>query len=109
MSSVTFIKILTYLFYGHEICSFSLGRGGEVLGQQLAEQLEEAYSSNSCFDCMSLSVIPGEQCWVLYVDALVSSNYIIYMYVMCILWLDVLIFISYLRLEGVCWTACRLV
>lgn len=48
-------------------------RGGEVLGQRLAEQLEEAYSSSSCVDCKALSVIPGEQCWVLYVDALVSE------------------------------------
>ena len=46
-------------------------RGGEVLGQRLAEQLEEAYSSAECVDRKALSVIAGEQCWVLYVDALV--------------------------------------
>ena len=46
-------------------------RGGEVLGQRLAEQLEEAYSSAQCVDRESLCVIPGEQCWILYVDALV--------------------------------------
>ncbi len=47
--------------------------GGEVIGQRLAEQLEEAYSNPSCVDCKALSVIPGEQCWVVYVDALVTA------------------------------------
>lgn len=59
----------------HVDCSALAGpiferRGGELLGQRLAEHLEEAYSSASCVDRKSLSVIPGEQCWVLYVDAL---------------------------------------
>lgn len=46
-------------------------RGGELLGQRLAEQLDEAYSSPCCVDLKALSVISGEQCWILYVDVLV--------------------------------------
>lgn len=49
-------------------------RGGELLGQRLAEQLEEAYASQSCVDCKALSIIKGEQCWILYVDALVCGS-----------------------------------
>lgn len=60
-------------------CSSSLAgplfekRGGERLSQQLAEQLEEAYSSPNCLDRKSLSVVSGDQCWVIYVDALVMT------------------------------------
>ena len=60
-------------------CSSSLAgpvferRGGELLGQQLTQQLEEAYSSAGTLDRKALAVIPGEQCWVLFVDVLVKN------------------------------------
>ena len=54
-----------------------------MVGQRLAQQLEEAYCSVSCVDFNALSVIPGEQCWVLYVDALVHVD-MCYVYMCCI-------------------------
>ena len=48
------------------------GREGEGLGQHLAHQLMEAYSHPSALDRGSLSIVPGQQCWVLNVDVLVS-------------------------------------
>ena len=50
------------------------GRGGEDLGQHLAHKLAEAYQNDAVLDLSSLCVIPGQQCWVLYVDALVSMS-----------------------------------
>eukprot|EP00731_Ephydatia_muelleri_P026323 Em0018g423a len=47
------------------------GREGEELGSHLAHELLKAYSNSGCLDLSSLAVIPGQQCWVLYVDALV--------------------------------------
>lgn len=47
------------------------GREGEELGSHLAHELSKAYSSSRCLDLSSLAVIPGQQCWVLYIDALV--------------------------------------
>jgi len=47
------------------------GREGEDLGQHLAHKLAEAYQNHAVLDLSSLCVIPGQQCWVLYVDALV--------------------------------------
>jgi len=49
-------------------------RGGETLGGQLAHRLEEAYRSAGAVDREDLCVVKGQQCWVLYVDALVSQN-----------------------------------
>ena len=49
-------------------------RGGELLGQRLTEQLQEAYATSSCVDLKTLSVIAGEQCWLLHVDVLVSHT-----------------------------------
>lgn len=47
------------------------GREGEGLGQHLAYRLSEIYQNSRCIDLESLSIIPGQQCWILYVDALV--------------------------------------
>lgn len=46
-------------------------RQGEELGQHLAHRLAEAFRNDVSIDLPSLSVIPGQQCWILYVDALV--------------------------------------
>lgn len=46
-------------------------RQGEELGQHLAHRLAEAFRNDVSIDLSSLSVIPGQQCWILYVDALV--------------------------------------
>lgn len=47
------------------------GRGGEELGVMLAKTLERAYNHKSAIDLESLCILPGKQCWVLYIDALV--------------------------------------
>jgi len=46
------------------------GRGGEELATQISNMLSRAYTSSSCLDLRSLCVMPGEQCWILYVDIL---------------------------------------
>lgn len=48
------------------------GRGGEELSSELSRILDRAWSNKSAVDLQSLSITPGQQCWVLYVDALVS-------------------------------------
>lgn len=47
------------------------GRGGDELGAMLAKSLEKAYNHKSAIDLESLCILPGKQCWVLYIDALV--------------------------------------
>ena len=47
------------------------GRGGEELGAMLAKTLGRAYNHKSAIDLESLCILPGKQCWVLYIDALV--------------------------------------
>lgn len=47
------------------------GRGGEELGSMLAKTLERAYNHPSAIDLESLCILPGKQCWVLYIDAVV--------------------------------------
>lgn len=47
------------------------GRGGEDLAQELADTLANAYESPQAFDLKSLCILPGQQCWKLYVDILV--------------------------------------
>ncbi|CAH3193225.1 unnamed protein product [Porites evermanni] len=47
------------------------GRGGDELGAMLAKTLERAYNHKSAIDLHSLCILPGKQCWVLYIDALV--------------------------------------
>ena len=54
------------------------GRGGEELAGDLAKALERAYRNKSAIDRGSLCIIPGQQCWVLYIDALVTLTTIIY-------------------------------
>ncbi len=43
-----------------------------MLSQHISTGLENAYLSTGCVDMAALSVIPGEQCWVVYVDTLVG-------------------------------------
>lgn len=47
------------------------GRGGESLALEVCSTLRRAYQSSRCIDMKSLCVLPGQQCWVLYVDILV--------------------------------------
>lgn len=51
------------------------GRGGEVLATEISTILSRAYDNPNALDLKSLSVIPGSQCWILYVDILVSKFY----------------------------------
>lgn len=46
------------------------GRGGDDLATEISSMLGRAYDCPSCFNLQQLSVIPGQQCWVLYVDVL---------------------------------------
>ncbi|EDV37689.1 uncharacterized protein Dana_GF11284 [Drosophila ananassae] len=47
------------------------GRGGSDLAQELILSLQNAYESPQAFDYRSLCLIPGQQCWKLYIDILV--------------------------------------
>ena len=66
----------------HLMCTFSSahaspkfeGRGGEELSSELSRILDRACSNRSALDLKSLSITSGQQCWVLYVDALVSHK-----------------------------------
>jgi len=50
------------------------GRGGEELANQIAKFLHQAYSSSETLNLTELCVLPNLQCWVLYIDILVSNN-----------------------------------
>jgi len=50
------------------------GRGGEELGTEIASTLYRIFSSEGSVDLKSLCINPGEHCWVLYVDVLVSKR-----------------------------------
>ena len=51
------------------------GRGGEELAVEISNMLTRAYDCPSCLDLHKLCVVPGQQCWVLYVDVLVGTIY----------------------------------
>lgn len=51
------------------------GRGGEGLALEVCSALRRAYEHSNCLDMKSLCVIPGQQCWVLYVDILVCKYF----------------------------------
>ncbi|XP_013418241.1 exosome complex exonuclease RRP42-like [Lingula anatina] len=46
------------------------GRGGEDLATEIGNMLSRAYDNPHCLDLRSLCVIPGQQCWALYIDVL---------------------------------------
>ncbi|CAL1537140.1 unnamed protein product [Lymnaea stagnalis] len=46
------------------------GRGGEGLASEITAMLTRAYSCPSAIDYPSLCVLPGQQCWLLYIDVL---------------------------------------
>ncbi|CAD5119011.1 unnamed protein product [Dimorphilus gyrociliatus] len=50
------------------------GRGGDDLEIEISEFLSKAYSNKSCLDLQILGLIPGEQCWHLYIDVLILRN-----------------------------------
>ena len=52
------------------------GRGGEELGHHMAHLLSQAYQHHSAIDREGLCIIPGQQCWILYVDVLVRSDFV---------------------------------
>ncbi|KAK2556918.1 Exosome complex exonuclease RRP42 [Acropora cervicornis] len=53
------------------------GRGGEELGSMLAKTLERAYNHPSAIDLESLCILPGKQCWVLYIDAVIGHRHVV--------------------------------
>lgn len=50
------------------------GRGGEELGTELSNTLYKVFNNKQSVDLKSLCISPGEHCWVLYVDVLVSGS-----------------------------------
>jgi len=48
------------------------GRGGEELATEISSMLSRAYECPSCLNLKKLAVVDGKQCWVIYVDVLVS-------------------------------------
>ena len=47
------------------------GRGGEALATEMSRTLAHAYNDQKIFDLKTLSILSGNQCWLLYVDILV--------------------------------------
>lgn len=47
------------------------GRGGEELAFELSDTLKNSYESPLAFDLEALCILPGQQCWKLYVDVLI--------------------------------------
>ncbi|EDX07284.1 GD11151 [Drosophila simulans] len=47
------------------------GRGGSDLAQELILSLKNAYESPLAFNYRTLCLIPGQQCWKLYIDILI--------------------------------------
>ncbi|XP_078689014.1 exosome complex component RRP42-like [Branchiostoma floridae x Branchiostoma belcheri] len=47
------------------------GRGGEELAIEVSNALQRIFNSKSTLDLTALCIIPGGQCWVLFVDVLV--------------------------------------
>ena len=63
-----------YLFYSSSLASPEFERrGGEELGAALAQMMSRAYQHDGCVDLSGLCVSPGQQCWLLYIDGLVSD------------------------------------
>jgi exosome complex component RRP42 len=51
------------------------GRGADEFNLELTQIVSRVYSSNHCgLDLDALCIIPGQQCWIVYVDALVRVN-----------------------------------
>ena len=57
------------------------GRGGEELGTEISNSLATAYQSPLAFDLTALCILPGQQCWKLYVDILVCLSYFFLLYI----------------------------
>ena len=55
------------------------GRGGEELGHHLAHMLAQAYSHHSTLNRDGLCIVPGQQCWILYIDVVVRPQYDMHM------------------------------
>ncbi|XP_063221500.1 exosome complex component RRP42 isoform X2 [Bacillus rossius redtenbacheri] len=47
------------------------GRGGEELAVEISNSLARAYQSPQSFNLKALNIMPGQQCWKLYVDILI--------------------------------------
>ncbi len=50
------------------------GRGGEDLANEICRFLQRSYASGDTISLNELSVLPGQQCWILYVDILVMGE-----------------------------------
>jgi len=50
------------------------GRGAEELNGELAGLLQRIFDNKSALDLKKLCIIPGQRCWILYVDALVLDS-----------------------------------
>jgi len=50
------------------------GRGAEELNVELAGLLQRIFDNQSALNLKNLCIIPGQKCWVIYVDALVLDS-----------------------------------
>eukprot|EP00300_Choanocystis_sp_HF-7_P005368 c14044_g1_i1.p1 GENE.c14044_g1_i1~~c14044_g1_i1.p1 ORF type:complete len:155 (+),score=30.55 c14044_g1_i1:45-467(+) len=48
------------------------GRGSDELSLELERCLDSVLSNSGAIDLKSLCVLPGQQCWIVYVDVLVN-------------------------------------
>lgn len=76
-------KINDYIVFINDFSSANAtpefeGRGGEELATEISGMLYRAYDCPACLDLQKLCVIPNQQCWVLYIDVLVSIYYVPY-------------------------------
>lgn len=52
------------------------GRGGEVMANQISGLLANAYKSSKAFDLKSLCILPKHKSWKLFIDIMVSRNWL---------------------------------
>lgn len=59
------------------------GRGADDINNQLTLSMDRLFNGpQSGIDVSSLCIIPGQQCWVIYIDAMVRYLMILYMHVL---------------------------
>uniref|UniRef100_A0A8C4NEU0 Ribosomal RNA-processing protein 42 n=1 Tax=Eptatretus burgeri TaxID=7764 RepID=A0A8C4NEU0_EPTBU len=47
------------------------GRGGDELATMITNALHRAFNNSSCVPRQNMCIVPGQHCWILYVDVLI--------------------------------------
>ena len=68
----TFQNVFLSIFSSANASPIFEGRGGDELALELIGALNRTFDAKT-LDLSSLCVIPGQHCWILYIDALVSK------------------------------------